>query len=60
MVVIPSTVAVGPIVKTLDENGAPVGEAGQALDRAFARFADDLAWWAAAAKRQRAHTPPPY
>lgn len=60
MVVIPSTVAVGPIVKTLDENGAPVGEAGQALDRAFARFADDLAWWTAATKRQRAHTPPPY
>ena len=60
MVVIPSTVAVGPIVKTLDENGAPVGEAGQALDRAFARFSEDLAWWAAAAKRQRAHTPPPY
>lgn len=43
MVVILSTVAVGPIVKTLDENGAPVGEAGRALDRAFSRFADDLA-----------------
>lgn len=60
MVVIPSTVAVGPIVKTLDENGAPIGEAGLALDRAFSRFADDLAWWAAAAKHQRAQTPPPY
>ena len=60
MVVIPSTVAVGPIVKTLDENGTPVGEAGRALDRAFARLADDLAWWTTAAKRQRAETPPPY
>lgn len=60
MVVIPSTVAVGPIVKTLDENGVPIGEAGQALDRAFARFADDLAWWTAAAKHQRERTPPPY
>lgn len=60
MVVIPSTVAVGPIVNTLDENGAPIGEAGQALDRAFARFADDLAWWTAAAKHQRERTPPPY
>lgn len=60
MVVIPSTVAVGPIVKTLDENGAPVGEAGRALDRAFSRFAGDLAWWTAAAKHQRAQTPPPY
>lgn len=60
MVVIPSTVAVGPIVKTLDEKGAPIGEAGRALDRAFSRFADDLVWWTAAAKHQRAQTPPPY
>ena len=60
MVVIPSTVAVGPIAMTLDENGAPVGDAGRALDRAFSRFADDLAWWTAAAKHQRAQTPPPY
>ncbi|MBX7484105.1 NADPH-dependent FMN reductase [Qipengyuania qiaonensis] len=60
MVVIPSTVAVGPIAKTLDEHGAPVGEAGQALDRAFSRLADDLTWWTAAAKNQRATTPPPY
>lgn len=60
MVVIPSTVAVGPIGKTLDENGAPIGEAGRALDRTFGRFADDLAWWTGAAKRQRAHLPPPY
>ena len=60
MVVIPSTVAVGPIAKTLDNNGAPVGEAGQALDRAFSRFADDLAWWTTAAKNQRATSPPPY
>lgn len=60
MIVIPSTVAVGPIVKTLDEHGAPIGEAGHALDRAFARFADDLAWWTAAAKHQRERTPPPY
>lgn len=60
MVVIPSTVAVGPIIKTLDQNGVPIGEAGRALDRAFTRFANDLAWWTAAAKHQRARTPPPY
>lgn len=60
MVVIPSTVAVGPITETLDENGAPVGGAGRALDSAFARFADDLAWWTAAAKHQRDRTAPPY
>ena len=59
MVVIPSTLAVGPISKTLDESGAPIGEAGQALDRVFARFADDLAWWSAAARRQRELAPPP-
>ena len=31
-----------------------------ALERAFARFADDLAWWAEAAKAQRAVRAPPY
>jgi NAD(P)H-dependent FMN reductase len=60
MVVIPSTVAVGPISGTLDEEGGPIGDAGRALDRAFARFADDLAWWTAAAKHQRECAPPPY
>lgn len=60
MVVIPSTLAVGPIEDTLDEAGAPIGEAGAALERAFARFADDLAWWAEAAKAQRAKRVPPY
>ena len=51
MVVIPSTLAVGPIAKTLDENGTSIGEAGSALDRAFTRFMDDLTWWTAAATR---------
>lgn len=60
MVVISSTLSVGPIVATLDEAGEPIGEAGAALERAFARFADDLAWWAEAAKTQRARRAPPY
>jgi NAD(P)H-dependent FMN reductase len=60
MVVISSTLAVGPIVETLDPAGNPVGTAGEALVRAFHRFADDLAWWTEAARAQRAKTPPPY
>lgn len=60
MVVISSTLAVGPIAETLDEQGEPMGKPGAALDRAFPRFADDLAWWTAAAKAQRARQPPPY
>src|ERR1700682_5875867 len=45
MVVISSTLTVGPIVETWEEAGEPIGELGAALERAFARFADDLAWW---------------
>ncbi len=60
MVVISSTLAVGPIAATLDADGAPTGAPGEALQQAFARFADDLAWWTQAAKAQRARTPPPY
>ena len=60
MVVISSTIGVGPIAQTLSAEGKPVGEGGQALERAFPRFADDLAWWVEAAKAQRARTPPPY
>ncbi len=60
MVVISSTLAVGPIAETLDEGGAPLGKPGAALQRAFTRFADDLIWWTHAAKAQRAKAPPPY
>src|SRR6476660_1777163 len=60
MVVISSTIAVGPIGQTLSVKGEPVGENGQALERAFPRFADDLMWWVQAAKAQRQRTPPPY
>ena len=45
MVVISSTLAVGPIAQTLDADGRPTGAAGEALQRAFPRFADDLQWW---------------
>jgi NAD(P)H-dependent FMN reductase len=60
MVVISSTITVGPIGTTLDENAHPIGEAGASLERAFPRFADDLAWWTEAAKAQRARKKPPY
>jgi NAD(P)H-dependent FMN reductase len=60
MAVISSTIAVGPIAETLDADGGPIGPAGAKLAGAFARFADDLAWWTEAARAQHARTPPPY
>jgi NAD(P)H-dependent FMN reductase len=60
MVVVSSTIAVGPIGQTLSPEGEPIGEAGQALERAFPRFADDLIWWVEAAKGQRQRKPAPY
>jgi NAD(P)H-dependent FMN reductase len=60
MVVISSTLTVGPVHEALDPAGHPTGAAGEALVRAFGRFADDLAWWTEAARSQRAKTPPPY
>jgi NAD(P)H-dependent FMN reductase len=60
MVVISSTIAVGPIAQTLSAEGGPTGEGGKALERSFPRFADDLAWWVEAAKAQRARKQPPY
>jgi NAD(P)H-dependent FMN reductase len=60
MVVISSTLAVGPIADTLDADGRPIDPSGRFLDKSFPRFADDLAWWTEAAKAQHARTPPPY
>jgi NAD(P)H-dependent FMN reductase len=60
MVVVSSTLAVGPISQTLDAAGKPTGSAGESLVRAFGRFADDLAWWTEAARAQRARKTPPY
>lgn len=60
MVVISSTLAAGPIGQTLGPDSEPTGEAGKALEKAFPRFADDLAWWTEAAKVQRAKRAPPY
>jgi NAD(P)H-dependent FMN reductase len=60
MVVISSTIAVGPISHALSAEGQPTGDAGQSLTRSFPRFADDLMWWVKAAKAQRAKKAPPY
>ena len=60
MVVISSSIAVGAIGHALDADDQPIGDGGAALDRAFPRFADDLAWWTDAARRQRERCAPPY
>jgi NAD(P)H-dependent FMN reductase len=60
MVVISSSLAVGPIAQTLAEEGEPIGEGGHALERALPRFADELVWWIEAAKAQRQRKAPPY
>jgi NAD(P)H-dependent FMN reductase len=60
MVVISSTIAVGPIGQTLSAEGEPTGEGGKALEGAFPRFADDLMWWVEAGKAQRQRKAPPY
>jgi NAD(P)H-dependent FMN reductase len=60
MVVVSSTIAVGSIGHTLTADGAPMGEAGKALEGAFPRFADDLMWWVEAARMQRQRKKPPY
>jgi NAD(P)H-dependent FMN reductase len=60
MVVISSTLTVGPISQTLSASGEPVGEPGVALQQAFPKFAADLAWWTEAARSLRARKAPPY
>jgi hypothetical protein len=60
MVVISSTIAVGPIAQALSPDGKPIGEGGKTLEHAFPKFADDLAWWTEAAKMQRERKKPPY
>ena len=60
MAVISSELAIGPIAATLDSDARPVGAPGAALERAFPRFADDLDWWAEAAREQRSRHAPPY
>lgn len=60
MVVIPSTVRWGPSSRRSTKMAHLLARPAARYDRAFSRFAGDLAWWTAAAKHQRAQTPPPY
>ena len=60
IVVVSSTIAVGPIGQSLSAEGQPVGDGGEALQRAFPRLVDDLMWWVEAAKAQRQCKAPPY
>lgn len=60
MVVISSALAVGPIGQAFDAAGNTTGDVGKALDAAFPRFADDLCWWADAARAQAERQKPPY
>ena len=60
MVVVSSTLAVGPIGQALSADGKVTGDAGKALEHAFPRFADDLLWWVEAGREQRARKAPPY
>jgi NAD(P)H-dependent FMN reductase len=60
MVVVSSTLTVGPIGQTLSETGEPIGQPGVMLEQAFIRFAEDLEWWTEAAQAQRARRAPPF
>jgi NAD(P)H-dependent FMN reductase len=60
MVVVSSTIAVGPVGQALTADGTPTGKSGETLEGAFPRFADDLMWWVEAAKMQRQRKQPPY
>jgi NAD(P)H-dependent FMN reductase len=60
MVVVSTTIAVGPIAQTLSAEAKPIGEGGKALEKTFPRFADDFVWWVEAAKEQRTRKQPPY
>jgi hypothetical protein len=60
MIVVSSSLSVGPISRTLSDKGEPIGESGKHLEDAFVGFADDLSWWVEAAKAQRAKKAPPY
>ena len=60
MVVISSTISIASIAGALNPQGEPTGDGGKALEQAFPRFADDLAWWTEAAKAQRQRRAPPY
>ena len=54
--VVPNTLSVGGIATTLSAEMQPIGEGGEALKRAWPRFADELTWWTEAAHARRVAT----
>lgn len=60
MVVTSMPLALGGVHKAFDLSGTPTGVDGERLIRNFPKFADDLRWWAEAARTQRAKQAPPY
>ena len=60
MVVISSSLTIGPIAQALDADNKPIGEIGAYLQKSFARVAEDLKWWTEAAHAQRQSRKPPY
>jgi len=60
MVVISSTINIGPIAEALDADGKPLGPSGAYIEKVFPRLVDDLKWWTEAAQAQRARRDPPY
>ena len=60
MIVISSTLSISDVSNTFDAEGRPAGPHSGSTVKAFDRAADDLAWWAQAARNQRAVKPPPF
>ena len=60
MIVVSSTLTIGQIGQALDAGAQPTGEGGAILEQNFPRFADDLCWWAEAARAQKLVRDPPY
>ena len=60
MIVVSSSITLGPITEALNEDGEPIGASGAYLEKALPRFVDDLVWWMEAASAQRLRAAPPY
>src|SRR5215472_18499499 len=53
MIVVSSTITVGPVTEALNEDGEPIGASGTYLEKRLPRFIDDLSWWIEAASAHR-------
>ena len=60
MIVTSTPLGLARIGGAFDADGKPAGEDGVRLEKAFPRFADDLAWWIDAARAQRAAEATPF